>query len=135
MKRWIIPSLVAGLSLTLTAAHAHHSISGVYDTNRQITVEGVVTEFHFINPHPFLTMDVKQGAVGQQWRLEMDNRSELAEVGVTRDTFKAGDRVVVSGNPASAQAQNLYIRRLDRQADGFRYEQVGTSPRINFKPR
>jgi hypothetical protein len=135
MKRWIL-WLAAGVTLSAAAAQAHHSIAGAYDTNRQVTVEGVVMEFHFVNPHPFVTMEVRpDGAGAQQWKLEMDNRSELSEVGMTKDTLKAGDRIVVSGNPAPAQKQSLYIRKLDRPADGFRYEQVGTSPRINFKPR
>ena len=124
------------MALVLPAAHAHHSIAGAYDTNRQITLEGMVAEFHFVNPHPFVTMEVKgSDGIAQHWRLEMDNRSELSDVGMTKETLKPGDRIVVSGNPGGAQAQNLYIRKLDRPADGFRYEQVGSSPRINFKPR
>jgi len=110
----------------------HHSLAGVYDTSREIAMEGVVTEFRFANPHPFLMIDVQHEA----WKLEMDNLSELVDVGVTKETFRAGDRVVVSGNRAREKSQqSLYVRKLDRPSDGFRYEQVGTSPRINFKPR
>jgi len=115
--------------------HAHHSISAVYDTSRQVAVEGV-TEFRFINPHPFLMMDVKDGrGKAQQWRLEMDNRSELAEIGVTAETWKQGDWIVVTGSPARTQADSIYVRRPDRPADGFRYEQVGSSPRIRIPSR
>jgi hypothetical protein len=96
-----------------------------------VKVEGVVAQFHFINPHPFVTIDVKNDSGRtQQWRLEMDNRFELSEIGMTAETLKPGDRVVVSGSPARSQSQSLYIRRLDRPADGFWYEQVGSSPRI-----
>lgn len=131
-----ILSLAVGLALVVTAVHAHHSIAGAYDSNREVTVEGIVAEFRFVNPHPFVTVEVKtsSGEV-QQWKVEMDNRSELADVGMTKDTLKPGDRIVVRGNPANEQPQSLYIRKLDRPADGFRYEQVGASPRINFKPR
>jgi len=110
----------------------HHSIAGVYDSSREIKLEGLITEFRFVNPHPFLIIDVQH----EPWKLEMDNLSELVDVGMTKETFKAGDRVVVSGNRAREKSQQvLYIRKLDRPVDGFRYEQVGTSPRINFKPR
>jgi hypothetical protein len=129
-------SLAAAVAASVMTVQAHHSIAGAYDTNRQVKLEGTVTEFHFVNPHPYVTMQVNNvDGSAQQWRLEMDNRWELSDVGMHKDTLKAGDRIVVSGNPAAAQAQGLYIRRLDRPADGFRYEQVGTSPRINFKPR
>ena len=116
------------LSLILALA-MHHSIAGVYDSNRQVTIEGVIAEFHFVNPHPFVVLD----ANNERWKLEMDNLSELIEVGMTKFTLKPGDRVVVSGKPArSTPPQSLYVMKLDRPADGFRYEQVGTSPRVHF---
>lgn len=124
-------AIVAG---SLSAA-AHHSISSVYDGSRRVTIEGTVTEFQLINPHPFLFIDVVdvKGQV-QQWRLEMDNRFELVAIGVTASTFKPGDKVIVSGSVARVQPQGLYVWRLDRPADGFRYEQVGSSPRITNRP-
>src|SRR5258706_5884286 len=49
--------------------------------------------------HPFLLIDVTDAAgTAQRWRLEMDNRSELVAVGVTANTLKPGDRVVVKGS-------------------------------------
>ena len=110
---------------------AHHSIAGAYDTRREVTIEGAVVQFRFVNPHPMLS--VRLGA--EVWRLEMDNRSELSRAGMTEETFKPGDRVVVAGNPSRREAQRLYIRRLDRPSDGFVYEQVGTRPRITRSAR
>ena len=134
MGRWLL-TLGAAISISGTAAGAHHSLSD-YDSSRQATVEGVVAQYQFVNPHPFLVLDVRDrsGAV-QQWKLEMDNRSELSDIGVTKDTFKAGDRIVVSGSPGHTQPRIMYIRRLDRPADGFGYEQVGTSPQLRSRPR
>ena len=121
----------AAIALSGIGADAHHSISSVYDNSRQVTVDGLVAEFQLINPHPFLLIDVKGGtSTAEHWRGEMDNRSELAEIGVTANTFKPGDRIVVKGSLARAQPQSLYVLRLDRPADGFWYEQVGQSPRI-----
>ena len=116
--------------LSLIVAFAmHHSIAGVYDGSRQVTIEGVIAEFHFVNPHPFVVVD----ANNEHWKMEMDNLSELVEVGMTKFTLKPGDRVLVSGKPArSTPPQSLYISKLDRPSDGFRYEQVGTSPRVHF---
>ena len=130
MNRWVWPS-VLGIAVCGAALSAHHSLSGIYDSSREVTVEGVVAQFHFINPHPFVTIDVKnESGRARQWRLEMDNRYELAEIGMTAETLKPGDRVVVSGSPARSQSASLYIRRLDRPVDGFRYEQVGSTPRV-----
>jgi hypothetical protein len=72
-----IARLIAGVAITVGSLRAHHSISGAYDTNRQITVTGNVTLFQFVNPHPFLTVDAEDtGGERQTWRMEMDNRSE-----------------------------------------------------------
>ena len=130
MKRWTL-LVAAAIAVGGTASEAHHSISSVYDSSRPVTIEGIVAEFQLVNPHPFLFIDGK-GRTGdaQRWQLEMDNRSELASIGVTASTFKPGDFVVVSGSLARISGQKLYLLRLDRRADGFWYEQVGPSPRI-----
>ena len=130
MQRQIL-SVVAAYALLGVATQAHHSISAVYDDSQRVTIEGIVTEFQFVNPHPIVVMDVKDGAGNaQQWRFEMDNQRELADIGFTSDTLKPGERLVIIGSPARRQAQSLYVRRLDRPSDGFSYEQVGSSPRI-----
>ena len=118
-------------TLLPTFALAHHSISGVYDSGRQVTVEGTVVEFQFVNPHPVLIVAPDIETKAETWRLEMDNRYELADIGVTAATFKPGDRVIATGSAARADARSLYLMKLDRPADGLRYEQVGTSPRIS----
>jgi Family of unknown function (DUF6152) len=124
-------ALTAAIAIGGIAVRAHHSISSVYDNSRRVTIDGTVAEFQLINPHPILLVDVKDGGgTVLQWRGEMDNRSELVAIGVTAGTFAPGDRVVITGSLARAQPQSLYIWRLDRPADGFWYEQVGSSPRI-----
>lgn len=97
---------------------------------------GTVREFLFIHPHPFLVVEVQNEAGERQaWRAEMDNRSELQDIGVTADTFLPGDLVIVSGSPGRSQPNILYLRRLDRPADGLRYQQVGSTPSLTRAPR
>jgi hypothetical protein len=130
MTPWTL-AVAAAIALCAPALRAHHSIYGVYDSSRQATLDGTVAEFQLINPHPFLFIDVADAAgAAQRWRLEMDNRNELTAIGVTANTFKRGERVVVRGSLARSQPQSLYLLRLDRASDGFWYEQVGASPRI-----
>lgn len=115
------------------SAHAHHSIAGVYDSGRQVQLEGVVAVFHFVNPHPFVEIDVPDGqGKAQRWRLEMDNRFELTAVGMTAGTLSAGDRVTVTGSAARDGSRAAYVRQLQRPADGFLYEQVGSRPRVKL---
>jgi hypothetical protein len=114
------------------AASAHHSFGGIYDSSQNVKLEGVVTQFMFVHPHPYLIFDVEEsGGRKRSWRAEMDNRFELAEIGITEETFKPGDRVVVGGSPGRNEPHILYMWRLERPSDGLEYEQVGSTPRIN----
>lgn len=128
-----IAALLAAITIcVMPAAQAHHSIAGVYDMSQRVTVEGAVTAFHFISPHPFVAFEVKDSSGNaQSWTAEMDNRSELSYAGMTGETLKVGDRIVVIGGPDRTRARSLYISRLERPADGFWYEQVGSSPKIS----
>jgi hypothetical protein len=129
MKRRV-PWLMAALLCCAIEASAHHSIAGVYDRNQPMTLDAVVAEFHLVNPHPFVIVTVGAGAQTERWKLELDNRSELVEVGVTADTFRPGERVTVRGIPARDGSRQLYAMRIDRPADRFWYEQAGSSPKI-----
>jgi hypothetical protein len=122
--------LTAGILAATGVVSAHHSIAAVYDRNVSITLTGVVSEFRLVNPHAFLTMAVDREGRAEVWKLELDNRSELADIGITADTLKRGDRLVASGSRARDGSHTVYALRIDRAADGFWYEQVGSSPRI-----
>jgi hypothetical protein len=124
--------MLGAFVLAAASAHAHHSFAGVYDASRRLTLEGIVAAIEFVNPHPFVVLDVADSAGSvERWRLEMDNRWELLDIGFASDTVRPGDRVVVTGSPARNR-RGLYLRRLDRPSDGFWYEQAGSSPRIGF---
>jgi hypothetical protein len=127
---WPLPIALAASLIGPVAATAHHSIAGAYDSSRRVTIDAVVSRFHFVNPHPYITVDVKDASTTQSWHLELDNRGELAAVGMTAETLRPGDRVVVTGSQSRSEPRSLYVRTLVRPSDGFEYEQVGASPRI-----
>ncbi len=117
------PHFIAIALITLVAAalDAHHSIAGMYDNSRPVKIDGVVTQYQFVSPHPFL--DLRDTKTSQTWRLEMDNRGELTAIGVNEQTLKPGDRLVVTGSPARREPNRMDIERLERPADGFGFEQ------------
>ena len=133
------PGVTAGLVIGVLFAagvHAHHSIAAVYDSSQPVTLEGEVTAFHYLNPHPFLEIHVV-AADGQaeSWRLEFDNLLELTAAGMSAQTFKVGDSITVTGSRARNSSRSAYVVRLERPADGFLYEQVGSSPRVRNRGR
>jgi hypothetical protein len=133
MARWM-RAIVGACCLACVPVQAHHAISTFYDTSRRVTIDAIVRELHFVNPHPFIVADARsrEGAA-EQWRMEMDNQRELVQIGFGQQTLRPGDVIVVAGSPARHEARSLYVRRIDRPADGFWYEQVGATPRI--RPR
>jgi len=109
---------------------AHHAFSPVYDEKRTVTIEGVVTEFRFVNPHSMMTMEVRDdGGAVTRWVVEFAGRLNLSEVGWTADSIKAGERVSVTGNPTWDKMSRLFFRRLVRP-DGTEL-QPGAAQREN----
>jgi hypothetical protein len=92
-------ALAAAATLACPASFAHHS-PAVFDRSRKIVVEGIVTEFHWGQPHSWIHMKVANdtGAV-EDWTIEMDPASHLRRRGWNAKTVKAGDRVAVTVHP------------------------------------
>ena len=110
--------IVPVLLLSAAGAGSHHAFSPVYDEGRLIMVEGVVTEFKFVNPHAMMSMDVTDASGNvAKWTVEFAGRLNLAEVGWTAESIKAGERVTVTGNPTHTGSQRMFFRRIVR-ADG-----------------
>ena len=129
MNRLLLIAFV--LAVGWVPVRAHHSIAGIYDSSKPITIDAVVVDFQFVNPHPYVTVESADSTGRQQpWRLEMDNRFELVSIGMTASSLRKGDRISVSGGPARDGSRQIYVRRLERPSDGFWYEQVGSSPKV-----
>lgn len=135
IMRGVTASLVIA-ALLPAGAYAHHAIGAVYDSSQPVTLEGAITAFHYVNPHPFVEIQVV-AADGQaeSWRLEFDNLRELAAAGMSAKTFTVGDSIIVTGSRARDKSRGAYVRRLERPADGFLYEQVGSRPRVRSRGR
>ena len=82
--------------LAAEPSFAHHSFMAEFDQRKPVTLEGVVTNVEWTNPHTFFYVDVKD-KTGKtvNWALETGSPSVLIARGWTRDTMKVGDRVKV----------------------------------------
>jgi len=89
--------LVAASALLPAAlVSAHHSFMAEFDQRKPVTLEGVVTNFEWINPHSYFYLDVKdKSGKTVKWALETGSPSALLSRGWTRDTVKVGDNVKV----------------------------------------
>src|SRR5262245_37852473 len=88
--------LAATVTLVALAAPAwaHHSHQ-VYEDEKTITAEGVITTVRWANPHVYITMDVPvDGEKGktESWTFELAPVASVLASGVTPQVVKAGDR-------------------------------------------
>ena len=120
MRRMLFFALVATL-LAGTAAYAHHSYSATYDISQQVRLEGKLVQFVFKNPHSFVTVQAPDPkGVVQRWSVEWSGTGQLNNQGVTRETLKPGDEVVVLGNPSRVPGEyKALMVSLKRPLDGF----------------
>jgi len=95
---------------------AHHSRAG-YD-KKVITLKGVVTSVAWRNPHVFVMFGVKddKGNV-VNWSGELSSISTMLAAGMSKDTLKPGDEIIITGSPAEAGTPQSLIAKLTR-ADG-----------------
>lgn len=107
-------SLVVVCSLTFAAASAaHHAFAPVYDRERSVTIQGVVAEFRFINPHTLMKVDVTdKGGKVTQWIVEFSGRLNLSEMGWTEKSVMPGETVTVTGNPTHTNSPRMFFQRL-----------------------
>jgi hypothetical protein len=76
---------------------AHHGDAGRYE-DALTTVVGTIVELQLINPHSMLIVDVpdKNGKI-VRWRTELGAPNTLKSWCWDKDTFKAGDKVTMTG--------------------------------------
>lgn len=92
----IMLAIVAG---TVQALHAHHSFSATFNDDVVITVEGVVTEFSFKNPHVLVYFDVlNDDGTSTQWVSEGAAATNFRGRGWGSKTLQPGTVIRVSGN-------------------------------------
>ncbi len=91
---------VAALLLLAMPVAAHHS-QAIYDRQSTITIEGVVTEYRWANPHVYLYIEA-QGEDGGTfiWPIEGQVTAILRRLGWDGDTFAPGDAVTVTARPS-----------------------------------
>ena len=116
-------SLAAALLACVPGVRAHHSTPANFFVDQSVTLEGVVTQFYWRNPHAFIFMEVANEAGElEEWHVEMSNTIGLGRRGWTPDTIRAGDVITVSGNPTRDPARKMvHMRSLTRPADGLEY--------------
>jgi len=115
--------LLIGLvaALTSAAAFAHHSFTATYNETETMQIEGQLVQFMFRNPHAWVhVMAPDENGEMQRWGVEWGGAGQLSGQGVTRESLKPGDTVIITGNPGrNPRDHRMRMRSLLRPSDGF----------------
>jgi hypothetical protein len=125
MKRTLLGLVaVAGAFLAGGRAYAHHSFAATYFEDKKVTVEGDLVQFLYRNPHSFVHVEVKDPKTNEtvRWAVEWGAGGQLGRQGVTRETLKPGDHVIVVGNPGrNPEDHRLRMVNITRPSDGWKW--------------
>ena len=117
MKR--IGALASALLFVLAFAglvSAHHSVQSQFDIHKTVSISGVVAKMEWINPHSYLTVNVKDadGKI-QKWAFELGGSGALRRAGLSRADrggIKAGDQVTVTALAARDGSNSGFLQEL-----------------------
>jgi Family of unknown function (DUF6152) len=114
-------AFVATATLLTATAYAHHSFAATYIVDKEVKIEGDLVQFMFRNPHSFVHVMAPDDK-GQMQRFAVEWAAAGQLTGITRDTLKYGDHVIITGNPGRTAADHrLRMRSIFRPKDGFRW--------------
>jgi hypothetical protein len=99
-------------------ASGHHAFSAEFDGNRPVTLRGKVVKMSWVNPHSWITMEVK-GKSGKVeiWDVEAGAPNALFRRGFRKDSLPPGLEIVIEGYQAKS-GKNMANGRDITLADG-----------------
>lgn len=89
---------IIGACCVAAAANAHHSFAAEFLGDQTRTIEGVVTEVWFKNPHVRYYVEITNDAgETEKWDVRTSSPTLLVRRGWNRETIAAGDKVKIEG--------------------------------------
>lgn len=109
--------VVIGLLLMPGTANAHHGWFD-FDEKTDLTLQGTVTAFYFVNPHCVVEFDVKdeKGQI-QKWQGEFASKTELSRKGWNAASLEVGEKLTFIGHPSKDGALAIHVIKI-RTAGG-----------------
>src|SRR5262245_2570163 len=98
-SRLALAAFCGALLFAFTApGWTHHSFASEYDADKPAMIKGTVKKVEWINPHSWITIDVKaQDGTLQTWEIEAGAPNAMFRRGFNKDSLPVGTEIVVTG--------------------------------------
>ena len=108
----VVFALVAVFTMLGGVVSAHHSMAG-YDSEKEIILQGVVSEYVWKNPHVFFLWDVKDnnGEV-VRWTGELPAINTNLSLGMSKNSLKVGDEIAVTAHPSRLDTPEARVWKI-----------------------
>ena len=115
--------LPIALALMVTPPlQAHHAFAAAFDGNTRGTVEGIIVETFFRNPHIqyYITVTRTDGSK-ETWAASSMSPNRLRDLGWTKKSFTNGDKITVEGFMGRDNKPKIWIQHIEK-ADGTSFQ-------------
>lgn len=115
--------------MSMTALLSAHHSRAMFDIETLVSVEGVVTDVQWRNPHMWVTLDVP-GADGkmESWGFEGSGAASMVAAGISPQILKVGNKVKIIAHPGRDRSKRI-AEFMGMEVNG-RYYSRGTGSNI-----
>jgi len=126
MKSRIFALLIGAVSAGVPLS-AHHSFPAHYLEQQTVTVEGDLVEFEYRSPHAWVhVMARDRNGQMQKFSAEWAGPARLGQRGITAETLRPGDHVIITGAPGrNASERRVHLKSIERPVDGWAWRGGG----------
>ena len=98
---------VAIVLFAAAPAVAHHGWSG-YDSSKELTLDGTITEYGYEHPHGHVTLEVP----GKAWVVTLAPPSRMQNRGLPAEQLKPGTKARIVGYPSRTDPNEMRAERI-----------------------
>ncbi len=111
--------MAAALMVITLPLAAHHGNLAIFDVDRNITLQGVVTKFEWTNPHVYIQLETENDAEeGVVWVIQASSTGFLSKLGWSPRSLAPGDQVIVAAHPTKNSDRQTALADSVLKEDG-----------------